>query len=549
MPKNVTALLPCLSHVHSDNDPSICKSVCKAKPVSDISRLLSLYTLLNSACAVPVTETEGHSPLARSRPSAESYVSRRVTPNSGKKRRITPNLSRATPTSSHGVKMAAIFHNAATTLQDLKTPTRRTSPNTTRLRMPAFQAQNAPFGSIRWDDRGDSSETKRPNTDRARPSPYSRKVPRTPEALYGSAVTILRLTKDTPSYSHSNNTDKEQRTSDSRQALTPAGIPFSPASPTTLPFNEDYFGTQDVDINGKEQISSGFSTPWERHSSHPCGSSPPSVTYPTLKKPDEYHPLSRPLSPTLDNLDCHSSHGVPLVIPIANLEQEDAHGSEIDSWLNVVLEASFDEVPHRRKSPPPLPPRPSTLSPYKPNSPFKYPILRTVSHTSNNKENLLPQPLSPSRIPSPSRSPLNVPSPNQPPRITTPTPTRRFLHPLTPTNLLTQPPKRRKQIANTPPLPPRIQREEFDIYDEVCEGLKSLTPDVERYRRGRGPKRERCSSYWDEDILARADVGNEEWEEEKGGRKVLCESAANEELTREKGFVEGVEGVVFEFRA
>lgn len=77
--------------------------------------------------------------------------------------------------------------------------------------------------------------------------------------------------------------------------------------------------------------------------------------------------------------------------------------------------------------------------------------------------------------------------------------------------------------------------------------MKALTPDVERYRKGRGPKRERCGSYWDEDILLRADVG-EEAEEREGGN-VLCESANSRELIKEKGFVEGVDRVKFEFRA
>ena len=30
-----------------------------------------------------------------------------------------------------------------------------------------------------------------------------------------------------------------------------------------------------------------------------------------------------------------------------------------------------------------------------------------------------------------------------------------------------------------------------------------LSPEVEKHRKGKGPKRERCASYWDEDILRR----------------------------------------------
>lgn len=45
-------------------------------------------------------------------------------------------------------------------------------------------------------------------------------------------------------------------------------------------------------------------------------------------------------------------------------------------------------------------------------------------------------------------------------------------------------------------------RRDFTIHeDQLAEALAQLTPDVERHRRGRGPKRERCLSYWDQDIL------------------------------------------------
>lgn len=43
---------------------------------------------------------------------------------------------------------------------------------------------------------------------------------------------------------------------------------------------------------------------------------------------------------------------------------------------------------------------------------------------------------------------------------------------------------------------------DFTIHeDQIAEALAQLSPDVERHRKGRGPKRERCLSYWDQDIL------------------------------------------------
>ena len=82
---------------------------------------------------------------------------------------------------------------------------------------------------------------------------------------------------------------------------------------------------------------------------------------------------------------------------------------------------------------------------------------------------------------------------------------------------------------------------------------------MEKYRGKVGPKRERCISYWDVDIWpcgsATGHDGGEDGEDGDmeddgcGEMKVLCESARNAELTRAKGFVEGVEEAVFGFRA
>ena len=45
-------------------------------------------------------------------------------------------------------------------------------------------------------------------------------------------------------------------------------------------------------------------------------------------------------------------------------------------------------------------------------------------------------------------------------------------------------------------------RRDFTIHeDQLAEALAQLSPDVERHRKGKGPRRERCMSYWDEDIL------------------------------------------------
>lgn len=78
-------------------------------------------------------------------------------------------------------------------------------------------------------------------------------------------------------------------------------------------------------------------------------------------------------------------------------------------------------------------------------------------------------------------------------------------------------------------LRPELEGEQVDR--RVVEGDSvQLSPDVERYRKGRGKGRgrrgrKRCGSYWDEDILLRVEgmkggkggAGKEYGEEEGGG--------------------------------
>ena len=524
----------------------------QAGPISDITSLHSSRYHADTECVVPSVENAGSLPGAGIRgPSTTSFSPRRATPNSGKKRRGTPNLSRTTASSSHGVKMATIFHDAAATMQEVTTPTPRISPNPTRLRMPASLIRSTPFGCTRHDDRSSPLGIKPPSSHGLRSGLDTGTVWRTPEASRKSVFTICRPFEDPPPDALSTNSGEKRTRSPSGRALTPPEVPFGLAFPPPLPFEEPPVNAEDVHINGREPISSGFSTPHQRYLSYPSSSSSRIVTNPTSEIPDEHRPLPRLPSPASDILDTHSSHGVPLVIPIPSTEyKENTHRSSIDTWLDTVLEASPDSTPEDHKSPPPLPPRSSAQSIQKSNSPIRYPVLRTVSHTSSNKENQSPP--SPSRIPSPTRrSDLTFQNPHQTPYKTLPSPTRRFLHPLTPTNLLKKEPKRRKGVVGTPIVPVGNEMEgegDFEIYDEV----KELSPDVEMYRKGKGigPKRERCASYWDGDIWPLGEKDDVEVEEVEAmcGRRVLYESAMSEELTKEKGFMEGVEKAEFEYR-
>ncbi|KAL9576583.1 MAG: hypothetical protein Q9212_006978 [Teloschistes hypoglaucus] len=156
--------------------------------------------------------------------------------------------------------------------------------------------------------------------------------------------------------------------------------------------------------------------------------------------------------------------------------------------------------------------------------------------------------VSPSRIPI--ASPHSLRSPRKSPKTTrtslhTP---RRLPHPLTPHRLSINPSKRNlPTLSPHKPASPEKRNQHFDIYEdnESSDDLAELSPRVEQYRKGHRPRRDRCASYWDEDILkenveAAGDKGRED-----GERQVLGELPA---LTKAKVFMEGVEDAKFDFR-
>ncbi|KAL8810002.1 MAG: hypothetical protein Q9223_007841 [Gallowayella weberi] len=125
----------------------------------------------------------------------------------------------------------------------------------------------------------------------------------------------------------------------------------------------------------------------------------------------------------------------------------------------------------------------------------------------------------------------------------------RFAHPLTPDRGLRSPPKR-KILRPSPskagsPAPPNNQ--DFVIYeDESSDKMAKLSPVVEKYRKGCGPKRKRCVSYWDEDILPEVQGKPVASERENAAREALRELPW---LTKARGFVDGIENAAFDFEA
>lgn len=198
--------------------------------------------------------------------------------------------------------------------------------------------------------------------------------------------------------------------------------------------------------------------------------------------------------------ECHSSHRVPLVIPMTEVSHQKVE--EIDNWLSEVNMASLTDVPRPKQH--------SRMR--KDGGIFKLSPKTTVQDKksrapSNNKENRSTSnkensnPLYPTL---PSANPLSSFSP---PRLSQ-TPSR-FIPPL---------PKRKTpmpRIGAPPPclpMTPIPPEERLKLQnDEEVVAVKPLSPDVQRYRKRRRPKRERCLSYWDTDIFedAKEDVSEE----------------------------------------
>lgn len=445
-------------------------------------------------------------------------TSRRHTPNSAKKRRQMPDLSRTTATPGHNAKMSMIFRDAATTLQGSRLPACQPSPNIKRSRLPLSQARNFTFGSTCQDDTMASSALGSPRrigpclgescdlewdsseVSRYRPSGVG---PHFPMSTSLSKADRTTLGTPTNRYLGATTRDGDMGLDDTLR-VSSASLPSQ------------------IEEGGKEPTSSGFATSIAL--TPKLGENPEEGKYPILKNWRSLRSSSNASNFGSGSDDLHSTHGVPLILPFPHSDVEEAPRSHIDTWLDgveaITIELSrspkqfngtedllIHDAPFSRS----IPPNNSTsiqpqVSPSKLDQDWQYP-----SGSSSNKENI-----DPSKVSSSPRHPLaqylrtKTPSrfiQNNTQSTLQHTKTSQFAHLLTPEGRVSLPPKREKaRVEGTPTSRPEtevpIARMDFTIHeDQLAEALAQLSPDVERHRRGRGPKRERCMSYWDEDIL------------------------------------------------
>ena len=454
----------------------------------------------------------------------------RPTPNSAKKRKQMPDLSRPFATPGHGAKMSMIFRNAATSLQGNTLPNHQPLSNIKKSRLPFSQARGTKSRSTYHDDILVSS------------------VPGIPPEMS----------------QHSGGSCRHQASGTSPHCPTP--IPWTKASQATIGTLTNQCLDSASSVGGifldgslvassplrieeesREPISSGVSTPVV--STPDCVETPEQVKYPILEKWRSLRSSSNAYSHGSDSDDLHSTRGVPFILHFPGSDADEAPRSDIDTWLNGILEVPLSKIPSSPKqlhgrdgvmnddSPFPQSRTSNVSSPTRTQvSPSKFKqAWRTPLRASSNKENT-----SPSKY---SSSPIRPPAPRLRKNITS-----RFCRtnnqpalqnaeavhctdPLTPQSHLSLPPKRKRAcvsgvVSSSSGIEISTARRDFTIHeDHISEALAQLSPDVERHRKGRGPKRERCTSYWDEDILHPGPIeGHGDGEKMGKAKKVLGQS-------------------------
>lgn len=222
---------------------------------------------------------------------------------------------------------------------------------------------------------------------------------------------------------------------------------------------------------------------------------------------DRWHlPRRCSSSMSLDSDECHSTHGVPLIMPFSDKGSESAQKANVDAWLNDIDGKAEIPCPDATTSEADV--QGIRLQQTKrlkechgePSTPLR---------TSSNKENVSPMrdvssPLERLSQDLSISTPLHLRNPRIPLNMGRRIPSAtRFPHPCTPQGHLSLPPRRKR--ARTEDTNPQ----DFTIReDELSHALANLSPSVERHRKGDRPRRERCHSYWDDDILEPGSPGH-----------------------------------------
>ena len=380
----------------------------------------------------------------------------------------------------------------------------------------------------------------------------------------------------------------------SLQALrSPPRRPTPNSRRTRLPFSQSSkidFGS-DSENNAKVSQRIELSSPAEQGNEGPINSgfvTPPMPPSHSLETPEEirypsFEAWQLPQSSSVasgfgsgDN-NSQSSDGILEVTPISKFNSQDAPSATVDTWLAGIPTSTGDgpplspqfhnngdkefssvgaqfshipipNVPNKRRG---VIPQPKPLQ-----------GLRAPSRASSNKENVSPIKSSPSPTRPQTHYPPRTPSGFRNGKTKLP-PTAgavQFAHPFTTQGHFSVPPKRKKARVNKEATsdmkPVSTSPKDFTIHDDqLVDALAELSPLVERHRKGKAPKRGRCVSYFDEDIIQVGFLEEHNGKENGGGvsstsgKKVLGESKQSVVLMKEMPFLEGIKDTTFELDA
>ena len=500
-------------------------------------------------CALPYHLTT-NDVLAANLASTSPITPQKALANSAKKRRHLPSLSRASVSPSYGAKVSMIFQNAALALHPAASPPPSVSPNTGKSRVPLAQARNIRFGHSNNGDARAAYSYRSPS-----------RLPDRSNRCRPPAAVVTEHDRDGPeSVSQPNRTASHTRA--------------------------DHLKLQHV----REVTPGALPSPSPRYS-------PPSRVSSTEASKNDSE---------------RSTDSARVTCPVSHAEVEEVQRHGIDAWLDNLLKATNDPQPppqqpicNESKTNTPSPSiafgdRATSSPPLKSNAQDEQssPLRRSPS----NKENV-----SPTDSPSPIRPPLTHLNVSTPSRFRNPsiqmkstslrlgpgTPAH-FPHPTSPRGHLSVPAPRKRarhleqhgktysqdaqacnqcsaprisihededegQVSkpatspNHNPLPHRTHNnpigQDFTVNeDALVSALAKLSPSVEIQRKAHRPKRERCFSYWDEDVLDPESPAHPA-KLLRNGKRVLEPCAESEALTKDEAFVEEAEGAEFKFRA
>ena len=379
-------------------------------------------------------------------------------------------------------------------------------------------------------------------------------------------------------------------------ARPPPEIPYDQVFPTPMPYHDTPCGATHVPCDNWEPPSSGFGEPTAiKKGTSNSGSDLNTRLRDFSASPPE-------VDVDVDDGDCHSTHGVPLIICVPSPEPNKSNTFYIEAWLSDVLkispesDASTAHEPQLPRSgaedPEHLHPTLTMREVASPKGAITSPLdksFRAPSQTSSNKENLHPT-SSPLAAPPPTITPLPLSSP---PRFRpselrpTETPSRPKLTPTissasrfqplrTPRSLFPVAPTRRRQKQPTVPqedsgimtnkstdvatkqtsVALQVRNPCINSVFDTHEDTDKLSPAVTCFRKGRGPKRTkaRCVSYYDTDILGENTSPTLGRGDSAGGkrkigkdRRILGTHEESEEMCTPKAFTEEAEGARFDY--